>query len=188
MPIPALKSMAKKSGKKLSDLERYLEDAKEQVKGDVKDKYAYIMGIVKKRAGLDEGIFKSAQLNEVIVMVPGLGRGMGGPGRGMGPRGMGRGMEPRGMGRGRGLGGGAGLGPGGSCTCPHCGYEIPHETGNPCYLEVCPECGIEMGRNQEDKSMEPTPTESYLKSEQAMARKPSKLSQRIDEKFNELGR
>ena len=55
MPIPALKSLADKSGKSLSDLERYYNDAKKQLGKEPSDSdYAYIIGIVKKRAGIKE--------------------------------------------------------------------------------------------------------------------------------------
>jgi len=41
---------------------------------------------------------------------------------------------------------GLGLGPGGECLCPNCGYKIPHERGKPCQQETCPECGSKMIR------------------------------------------
>ena len=56
MPVPALKSLAKKAGKSLRTLERYWEEAKkawEALKDKHgKNKWAYIMAIVKRRAGL----------------------------------------------------------------------------------------------------------------------------------------
>ncbi len=52
----------------------------------------------------------------------------------------------RGTGGGKGQGGGQGLGPGGNCVCPKCGYEEPHERGQPCYEKKCPECGTRMTR------------------------------------------
>ena len=60
--------------------------------------------------------------------------------------GYGRGM---GMGRGRGGGRGMGMGRGGfggtdQCTCPNCGYNIPHLRGQPCYTQRCPRCGAPM--------------------------------------------
>jgi hypothetical protein len=39
-----------------------------------------------------------------------------------------------------------GLGPGGECVCPVCGYRKPHEIAKPCFLEVCPKCGSRMTR------------------------------------------
>lgn len=58
---------------------------------------------------------------------------------------QGRGL---GMGRGRGLGlgsggrmGGAGIGPGGICKCPECGYQEAQIRGQPCMNKKCPKCG-----------------------------------------------
>lgn len=80
MPSDALKSLAKKSEKSLADLERYWKEAKNDVPSDVDDKYAYIMGIVKKRAGLSEEVMKMftaeqweeffESLNEAYVPTP----------------------------------------------------------------------------------------------------------------------
>ena len=39
-----------------------------------------------------------------------------------------------------------GLGPGGKCFCPECGYEEEHETGEPCMDKECPECGEKLDR------------------------------------------
>jgi len=55
----------------------------------------------------------------------------------------------RGLGRGFGRGGGQGLrrgrafgpGPGGTCVCQKCGYEMPKRTGMPCLNQKCPKCG-----------------------------------------------
>ncbi|MDD3491596.1 MAG: cation diffusion facilitator family transporter [Candidatus Pacebacteria bacterium] len=33
-----------------------------------------------------------------------------------------------------------GLGPGGYCVCPECGYKIPHQRGKPCSIFKCPDC------------------------------------------------
>lgn len=57
MPAKSLKGMAKKHGVKLKDLERYWKGAEKSAK--VKKlkgqrKYQYIMGVVKKRAGITE--------------------------------------------------------------------------------------------------------------------------------------
>lgn len=56
MPTPSLQSIADKSKKSLSDIERYWADAKEQLNKDelTDEDYAYITSIVKKRAGIDE--------------------------------------------------------------------------------------------------------------------------------------
>jgi hypothetical protein len=42
--------------------------------------------------------------------------------------------------------GGQGLGPGGICTCPKCGAQVKHETGEACMEKVCPKCGAKMAR------------------------------------------
>lgn len=58
MPTAQLKSFAEKSGKPLADLERYWDSAKadaaEKFKHGSKKFWAYVVGIVKKRAGLSE--------------------------------------------------------------------------------------------------------------------------------------
>ncbi|RLG21446.1 hypothetical protein DRN74_02695 [Candidatus Micrarchaeota archaeon] len=55
-------------------------------------------------------------------------------------------MAGAGYGRGRGRQGGFGLGPGGYCVCPNCGYRVPHQRGSPCYVIKCPKCGAQMTR------------------------------------------
>ncbi|MCD6210877.1 MAG: hypothetical protein OCU20_01755 [Methanophagales archaeon] len=50
------------------------------------------------------------------------------------------------MSGGRGRMGGRGLGPGGECVCPKCGYRVPHSRGEPCYNKTCPKCGTSMTR------------------------------------------
>ncbi len=47
---------------------------------------------------------------------------------------------------GRGRMGGYGLGPGGDCVCPNCGYKQTHARGQPCYEMTCPKCGAKMTR------------------------------------------
>ena len=42
--------------------------------------------------------------------------------------------------------GGKGLGPGGKCVCPKCGYITSHERGTPCSQKKCPNCKIELAR------------------------------------------
>ncbi len=59
--------------------------------------------------------------------------------------GFGRG-QGAGRGQGRGRMGGFGLGPSGTCVCPKCGYEMPHQRGIPCYQQKCPKCGTMMTR------------------------------------------
>jgi len=60
---------------------------------------------------------------------------------------VGRGM---GFGRGRGgrgrMGGPFAAGPGGTCICPKCKHEVPHQVGVPCYQMKCPKCGTPMVR------------------------------------------
>jgi len=43
-------------------------------------------------------------------------------------------------------GGGLGLGPGGDCVCPKCGYKIPHQRGVPCASLQCPNCKVSLER------------------------------------------
>ena len=68
MPVPMLKILAKKSGKSLSDAEKYWENAKIEAskKFDKKDNryWAYVTGIVKHRLGLNESISFKNYLKE----------------------------------------------------------------------------------------------------------------------------
>lgn len=61
MPIPALTAMAKKANKPLKDLERYWDQGKKSAEEagldpDTDNFFAYVMAIVKKRAGLGESL------------------------------------------------------------------------------------------------------------------------------------
>ncbi len=40
----------------------------------------------------------------------------------------------------------SGMGPGGYCFCPKCGYKKPHVQGVPCRDEKCPECDLNLIR------------------------------------------
>jgi ferredoxin len=55
----------------------------------------------------------------------------------------GRGMRARSQRRGRGS---RGIGPGGVCACPTCGYHVRHRAGVPCNTLVCPQCGARLAR------------------------------------------
>jgi DNA-directed RNA polymerase subunit RPC12/RpoP len=39
-----------------------------------------------------------------------------------------------------------GMGTGGYCVCPKCGYRTPHRRGIPCQEERCPHCGAKLLR------------------------------------------
>ncbi len=59
--------------------------------------------------------------------------------------GRGFGWRRRGRFRGR-FRGARGLGPGGFCVCPKCGYKIIHQPGVPCATLICPNCKIHLRR------------------------------------------
>jgi len=71
-------------------------------------------------------------------------------------RGAGGGRGQSGGGRGQGGGGGTtggagraghgGLGAGGFCLCPKCGYRAPHQPGMPCLDARCPSCNVALVR------------------------------------------
>lgn len=53
----------------------------------------------------------------------------------------------------------AGLGPGGVCVCPECGYEMEHTNrreGKQCNEEKCPECGTTMTRKDSAQKAVPS--------------------------------
>lgn len=81
------------------------------------------------------------EMNQEGFAMNGRGRG-GGMGMG-GGRGQGRGRGGQGMGR---MGGPAKAGAGGTCLCPKCGHQEPHEVGVPCTRKACPKCGAAMVR------------------------------------------
>jgi len=55
-------------------------------------------------------------------------------------------VQSRGSGQGRGCMGGFGLGLGGNCVCPKCGYSEAHTRGQPCFEKTCPKCKTKMTR------------------------------------------
>ena len=44
------------------------------------------------------------------------------------------------------MGGPLVAGPGGTCVCPKCGHEVPHQRGLPCSAVECEKCGTLMVR------------------------------------------
>ena len=54
--------------------------------------------------------------------------------------------KPRGGGGVGRQGGPQAAGPGGDCVCPVCGYRQTHKVGEPCYAQVCPQCGGRLAR------------------------------------------
>jgi hypothetical protein len=77
--------------------------------------------------------------------MPKSGSGQGGQGQGQGG-GQGSGAAGAGSRRGRMGGMRQNAGPGGTCVCPNCGANLPHQQGNPCYQQKCPQCGTMMIR------------------------------------------
>lgn len=76
MPAKQLKKMAKKAGKSFKKAEKYWNEAIAGAKKGAKDKYAYAMGIVKKRLGLSDadlmlnvGVDPSVLLESAVVDV-----------------------------------------------------------------------------------------------------------------------
>jgi hypothetical protein len=41
-----------------------------------------------------------------------------------------------------------GLGPGGCCKCPRCGYRVEHQAGKPCREFTCPNCAVALVREE----------------------------------------
>jgi predicted Fe-Mo cluster-binding NifX family protein len=80
--------------------------------------------------GINEG---NQEVNTMMPRGRGLGAGVG----------RGQGQSDRGAGR---MGGSRKAGPVGSCVCPQCGLEAPHERGVPCSERQCPKCGTQMTR------------------------------------------
>ena len=72
--------------------------------------------------------------------------GKGGSSQG-GGTGRSRGSGSPSKGQGRGQRGGR-PGAGGTCVCPQCGEQLPHEMGRPCFEMMCPKCGTAMARNR----------------------------------------
>jgi len=68
---------------------------------------------------------KAIKIEGGVYKMVGFGRGRGGRGR---------------------MGGPFGAGPGGTCVCPKCKHEVPHQVGIPCYQMKCPKCGTLMVR------------------------------------------
>lgn len=71
MPVPMLKSLAKKSGKSLSDAEKYWEEAKTSASKKFSKKddryWAYVAGIVKHRLGITESVSFKRYINETLM-------------------------------------------------------------------------------------------------------------------------
>jgi len=86
-------------------------------------------------------------------------------------------------GLGRNRGNAAGAGPGGVCVCPQCGYRRPHEIGEPCYEESCPECGGLLVREveaEEAEEIEKAPDEPPVGTGERFRRLRGKLARRDD--------
>ena len=70
---------------------------------------------------------KAIKIEGGVYRMVGFGRGQGGRGR---------------------MGGPLAAGPGGTCVCPSCKHEVPHQVGVPCYQVKCPKCGNPMMRKR----------------------------------------
>lgn len=46
-------------------------------------------------------------------------------------------------------------GPGGTCECPDCDYEVAHKTGTPCKSRECPDCGATLQRKEAGGNLHP---------------------------------
>ena len=102
------------------------------------------------RRGRHQAHGRTIRNREAIVMNKGKrgGRGQGGGGgQGQGGRGSGGGR-----GQGRGIrqpasnGNNAATNNTGDCVCPQCGRREPHQRGQPCVMQTCPQCGAAMTR------------------------------------------
>jgi len=61
-----------------------------------------------------------------------------------------------------------------TCVCPRCGYSVPHLAGNPCRLNTCPTCNIELVR------AESKPVDKLVSSEQLIKNELISTEQSVD--------